>query len=847
MKRLITLCFIVLLLANFLPHSKAQDGVKVFSIDDIVPGEGQAMIFAGYQVLTNCDSQQGCWKAGKLGWFFYDGKSFYKANLGEYMPIIWWDGWVLIKIKPYRIALFRIKNDKLEQLLVMKVTSRRDLYFNGSEILLVEKLGYYDKSILYFFNGTTLSEPIQVNGEVVDAHYGEGAWLLYYTKRIYNGSKVDYWEGIHLIRNGRLFTFNTTYSIADASFNGSEVLIEVEGFINRTRTPWHALYLWDLNSSRLILNKTGYLGFSIYGWNESWYIGDRDVNPYLYRIKNGSLEGITADYVFAEPDYTGRPKLAIGKSILTLKGIVKTRIREEPYLDPMDYWSYMKRAVPFDDGVAYIDYHGKERRLVIVKEGVRQVIPLGELFGEFSIVPIGKELLIYSYLPSGSSRLYKYCCGKLEDITDRLKHLAGVLRVESFTIESVIPWEKGLFLILKPPWEGRLLYYYNGHSFTLIGLNFRPLGSLDGFYVVNAPSGLSYLYNGSCRWRLDYLKGEYARDILVAVNGTKTGFYEFKPWGLKKILEVKAPLKFLYKTGNYMVFLQENDGNMLIFDGASFHVVPVNGSVLALPNGSVVVAKTDYQKTELYLWDFENLKKIGEFPLKLTPIDYVHGVILGKGSSGSFRTLYVYNGSLRVLFPEEEGTNYYYLNGTVLTRKCVFLPVLRCNYTLFSINGSYLGSFKGGMYFGHAFWNGSIYLTNGTHLINSKDFKVVRLPFRIETPSMASSKMGLIIFGNDKLLLYNGRFKDLSEQLFEYYKNHPYYPSNSPKLCKTSPFRKLIPLSSTFPQSPPVNTSAEFSHLEDVFSMKFVELIVVFVLIVIVGRVLQIVQEKKKR
>jgi len=839
MKRLVTLCFILLLTPNFLPYGKAQDGVKVFSIDDIVPGEEQAMIFAGYQVLTDCDSQQGCWKAGKLEWFFYDGKNFYKANFGEYNPVLWWDGWVLIKIKPYRIALFKIKNDKLEQLLVMKVTSRRDLYFNGSEILLVEKLGYYDKSILYFFNGTTLSEPIQVNGEVVDAHYGEGAWLLYYTKRIYNGSKVDYWEGIHLIKNGRLFTFNTTYSITDASLNGSEVLIEVEGFINRTRTPWHALYLWDLNSSRLILNKTGYLGFSIYGWNESWYIGDRDVNPYLYCIKNGSLEGITADYVFAEPDYTGRPKLVIGKNILTLKGIVRIGIREEPYLDPLDYWSYMRRAVPFEDGVAYIDYHGKERRLVIVKEGVREVFPLGKFFGEFSIVPIGKELLIYSYLPNGDSRLYRYRCGKLEDITDRLKHLARVLRVESFTVESVIPWEKGFFLILKPPWEGRLLYHYNGHNFTLIGLNFRPLGNLDGFYVVNAPSGLSYLYNGSCRWRLDYLRGEYAGDILVAVNGTKTGFYEFKPWGLKKILEVKAPLKFLYKTGHYMVFLQENNGNMLIFDGTSFHVVPVNGSVLALPNGSVVIAKTDYQETELYLWDFENLKKIGEFPLELMLIDYVHGVILGKGSSSPFKAIYVYDRSLRVLFSEEEGGDYYYFNRTVLMRKCVFLPVLKCNYTLFSINGSYLGSFKGGMYFGHAFWNGSIYLTNGTHLINSKDFKSVRLPFWIEKPSMVPSKRGLIIFGDDKLLLYNGSFKDLSGQLFEYYKNHPYYPSNSLKLCKTSPFRRLIPLSSTFPPSPSINTSTESSHLEAISSKKLTALIIVFALIgILIVRIL---------
>ncbi|NJE13857.1 hypothetical protein [Thermococcus sp. LS2] len=286
---------------------------------------------------------------------------------------------------------------------------------------------------------------------------------------------------------------------------------------------------------------------------------------------------------------------------------------------------------------------------------------------------------------------------------------------------------------------------------------------------------------------------------------------------------------------------------MMFFDGASFHVVPVNGSVLALSDGSVVIAKTDYQKTELYLWDFKNLKKIGEFPLKLTPIDYLHGVILGKGSSGSFKALYVYNGSLRVLFPEEDETDYYYFNGTVLKRRCVFLPVLRCNYTVFSINGSYLGSFNGGMYFGHAFWNGSIYFTNGTHLINSKDFRTVRLPFWIKKPSMVSSKRDLIIFGNDKLLLYNGSFKDLSEQLFEYYKNHPYYPSNSLKLCKTLPFGKLIPLSSMSPPSSPINTSAESLLLGETSSKKLIALIIAFALtgILIVGILIKTKRENK--
>ncbi len=644
----------------------------------------------------------------------------------------------------------------------------------------------------YFFNGTMHS--IKVHGEVVNARYGSRAWIFEYVKRL---RRADFQEGIYVLKDEKIFTFNTSDMVNDYSFNGTHVLIEVEDHT-------YALYLWNLTSSEL-LNTTQ--GFSIYGWNGTWYLGDRyySQNPQLYRLEGNNLTIVSSDYVYVKGYRNTTPKLVVGNKIVHLKGLAETKVRVDHYLDSMDYWYYLRESASFDDAVAYIQYNGKERKLIIVESGRRQVFPLGEYFGGFSIIPSEKELFIYSYWNDGSSRLYTYREGKLKELTDEVESLSEGVKLEGSKVMAVFPWSKGLFLNVNPLWEGKLLYYYDWTNFTLIGLNFKPLGQIGRFYVLNSQGGISYFHNGSCMWKADTLHGEYTGGIFIARNETATEIYNITEGGLRRLLRLEIPLKFLYRSGGYLVFQQEGTDILAIFNGTSFIRLPIEGHVLGLPDGRVAI----WQHGNLYLWDFRNLKKIGEFSKNLIPIDYRRGIILGESAaSGVFKSLYLYNNSLNMLFPPENNTLYYYLNGTVVEQKCWFFLFKRCNYTVFDLSKHELGEFKGKGYFGYSFWNGDLYFTNGTHLIDFGNSKSIKLPFEIDDASMVSSKRGLVIFGGNKLLLYNGTFRDLSEKFLNAYMNQPYYPSTPLKLCKKLPFKVKELSKNTTHYSPPQPSSS---------------------------------------
>ncbi|WP_456453947.1 hypothetical protein [Thermococcus sp.] len=804
MERMVSLLIIIAVALSIPAYVSAQDGIKVFSVDDVIAGHGQALVFAGHQELTGCDSQQGCWKAGKLSWYLYENGSFRRVDFGDYTPLFWWDGWILARITPYHLRLIRLKNWRLHPLLNLSVHSW-DMYFNGRELVIADKHGYYNSTTLYFFNGTI--SPVRVEGEVDGARWGEGAWIFEYSKRIRRGPG-GFIEGLYVLKDGRLFRFSTPHLIRSYSFNGTHVLIEVNDYINRT--PWYALYLWNLTSPKFILNTTSpYMGFSIHGWNGSWYLGDTysiySQNPLLYRLDGSNLTPAASGYTYVKGYGNVSPKLVVGDRILRLKGLAETRVRIEHYLGSMDYWYYMRRTASFEGGVAYVKY-GKEKRLVVLERREKRVIPLGVYFGEVSIIPAGRELLIYSYWNNGGSKLYIYREGKLEELTDELESLTGEIKLEGPKIESVFPWSNGLFLRVNPLWDGRLLYHYNWTNFTLVGLNFRPLGVFGEFYVLNSPGGISYLHNGSCLWRANALNGEYAGGVLIARNGTATEGYTLNGGGLRRILRLEIPLKFLYRAGRYPVFRQEGTNITAIFNGSSFLRLPVDGRVLGLPEGGVII----WRHGELYLWDFKKLKKIGKLSENLVPIDYRKGLILGEpAASGAFKSLYIYNGSSRVLFPAENGALYHYLNGTVVKRKCRFFLFMRCNYTVFDINGSRIGRFTGKDSFGYSFWNGGLYFTNGTHLIEMGNggSRSLKLPFEIERASMVASKEGLVIFGGDRLLLYNGTFRDLSGEFLSAYRNQPYYPSNPLRLCKKAPFRESGNNTAPTPSSTSSSTS----------------------------------------
>ncbi len=809
MKRLVAFVLILTVLMNISTHVSAQDGTRVFSVDDVIAGDGKALVFAGYQVLTDCESQQGCWKAGKLSWYLYENGSFRRLGFGDYTPLFWWDGWVLAKIRPYHIYLIRLKNWHPQPLFNMSIRMW-NMYFNGDEIV-VAKESYYNSTTLYFFNGTLPMRSIKVDGEIVSARYGSGAWLFHYVKRV-RRYPAEFREGLYVLRDGRVFRFSTSDSIEDYSFNGTHVLVEVGGYVNKT--PWHALYLWNLTASRFLMNMTSrYLGLSIYGWNGTWYLGDRySLNSYLYRLEDNNLTPVTSSYVYVKGYRNTPPRLVVGSRIILLKGLSETRVRVDPYLDSMDYWDYLEGAASFDDAVAYIKYNDKERKLVVVKDGMKRSFPLGEYFDALGIVPAGDGFFLYSYWNRGSSKFYRYSKGRLEDLTGALESISAPLKMQEFRIESVFPWKKGMFLTIKPPWEGRLLYYYNpgNRNFALIGLNFKPLGGIDGFYVLNSQSGLSYLYNGSCLWRAGDLEGEYAGGLLIAINGSATEVYSVNENGIRKLLRLEVPLKFLYRTGRYPVFRQEGADILAVFNGTSFSRIPVEGQILGLPGGGVAICRHEGNRTELYLWDFRNLRKIGEFGKILSLAGYKNGVFLGeKTERGAFKALYIYNGSLRLLFPPENGSLYYYLNGTVLKQSCAFL---RCTYTVFDITGKRIGSFKGRNRFGYSFWRGKLYLTNGTHLILPGKSGTIKLPFEIEDVSLVAYGDRLIIFGGDKLLLYNGTFSDISGMLLRAYHENPYYPSTSLKLCKKPPFEKpAAKRAEPQPSSPSTSSSAAAS------------------------------------
>ncbi len=823
MRRLALLVTILITVMSISTYVSAQEEIKVFSIDDIIPGDGQVLLFAGYQILTGCDSQQGCGKEGKLSWYLYEDGKFYRVDFGRYTPLFWWNGWILAKIIPYHLSVIRMRNWSIQPLFNMSI-HMWNMYFNGNEIVIAEKNGYYNSTTLYFFNGTLPMRSLTLDGEVVDARYGNEAWIFSCVKRIRKGSEIDYLEEIHVLKNGKIFTFNTSHFIEDYSFNGTHLLIEINDYINKT--PWYALYLWNLTSSEFILNITyPYIGLSVYGWNGTWYLGDEyslySQNPQLYRLEGHNLTPTASGYVYVEGYRNISPKLVVGNKIISLRGLAETRVRIEHYLGSMDYWSYLRGTAPFGDGVAYIRYKDKERKLVIVRDGMRQVFPLGEYFGGFSIIPAGKELFIYSYWNDGSSRLYIYREGKLEELTDKLKDVSTPLKMEEFRIESVFPWSKGLFLIIKPLWEGRLLYYYNWTNFTLIGLNFKPLGGLGEFYVLNSQGGISYLYNGSCLWKADTLHGEYAGKFFIARNGTATEIYNVSEKGFRRVLYLGVPLKFLYRTGSYLIFQQEGTDIWAIFNGTSFIRLPVKGHVLELPDDRVAIL----EHGNLYFWNFKNLEKIGEFTKNLVPVDYKGDMILGEPApSKAFKSLYFYNGSLNMLFPPKNDTLYYYLNGTVLEQKCRFFLFKRCNYTVFDLSRHRLGEFTGKDYFGYSFWNGSMYFTNGTHLIEMSggNPKSIKLPFEIEGASMVSSKRGLVVFGGDKLLLYNGTFRNLSGEFLSAYRNQPYYPSTQLKLCKKVPFKKSD--ENITPSSPSSSISSQTSSSTSTLSYSSTQL-----------------------
>jgi len=87
------------------------------------------------------------------------------------------------------------------------------------------------------------------------------------------------------------------------------------------------------------------------------------------------------------------------------------------------------------------------------------------------------------------------------------------------------------------------------------------------------------------------------------------------------------------------------------------------------------------------------------------------------------------------------------------------------------------------------------------------DSRSLKLPFEVERASMVASKEGLVIFGGDRLLLYNGTFRDLSGEFLSAYRNQPYYPSNPLRLCKKSPFGKLGNNTAPTPSSTSSSTS----------------------------------------
>ncbi len=72
MRRLVLFTIILITVISIPTYASAQNEIKVFSIDDVIGGNGKALLFAGYQILTDCESQQGCWKAGKLDWYLYE-------------------------------------------------------------------------------------------------------------------------------------------------------------------------------------------------------------------------------------------------------------------------------------------------------------------------------------------------------------------------------------------------------------------------------------------------------------------------------------------------------------------------------------------------------------------------------------------------------------------------------------------------------------------------------------------------------------------------------------------------------------------------------------------------------
>ncbi|GAB6101934.1 hypothetical protein JCM16138_11570 [Thermococcus atlanticus] len=86
MERMVSLLIIIAVALSIPAYVSAQDGIKVFSVDDVIAGHGQALVFAGHQELTGCDSQQGCWKAGKLSWYLYENGSFRRVDFGDYTP-----------------------------------------------------------------------------------------------------------------------------------------------------------------------------------------------------------------------------------------------------------------------------------------------------------------------------------------------------------------------------------------------------------------------------------------------------------------------------------------------------------------------------------------------------------------------------------------------------------------------------------------------------------------------------------------------------------------------------------------------------------------------------------------
>ncbi len=865
---------IVILFALFLsPKIYAQEGKVVFSIASVIPGENQALILAGYQHLTDCYSMGGCYRAGKLSWFLYDGEKFKEINLNGLTPLFWNNGWILERIVrdekgvPKTFELYRYTADEREKLLSLNVSvdTRYNFvreYSNGSTVMIVHitRNGFPRTNHIYFFDlfKRTISEPIVIKEEFNHVFYGNGVWFLVYRY----GDR----GGVYAIKEGKVYHFSKNADFVDFSFNGTHVLIVYSGYVNRTL--WNAVYIWNFTDEKFILNTTAFrYPLRVYGWNQSWYLGGGGLDWWhLYKLENRSLKLVSTKFVSAFSRFSGTPALVVGSKIIWLKGLADTDLSIYYYTEMMEHWLTPQPA-PFNGSVAYVEYE-RDRKLVIVKDNTTTEIPLNDKFGFYAIIPTKRYLLLLRYIKDGDSALLKYQNGRLVDLTQKLEALCEKPKPVYYHISNIKAW-RNTFLVYLTPSEGHdELFHYNG-SFKYVGRFFYPLGQFGRFYIINNYKDYSHIYNGSCIHNLP-LKGIYTdRRILIAVNGTTTQAYVLEGDKLKSIAIINETLYFWYKAGPYPVFLDKKAfKRVYVFDGRTFHKLPFerrnnNEVAVAYLNESLLIVHAKYMSMEwknkeepsiykfnttVYRWD---LTKIAEFHRFLIPLDYKNdSIILGYRSHGvyapnsPFKGIYAYNRELRVLFEPKDRTVYYYINGTVVAQSCIYGIKVSCSYRVFTSNKKMLGEFKGTDTFDYTFWKGELYLSNGTHLIKvSKSLKSLKLPIKLYRVRMTPLRHGIVLWGVQNIVLYNGTFKDLSDDLVR-----AFLERKDVIFCKSSPLKgvKKEPISETHEvgtTSKTLNTST--AQISKQYTRNYLLFLAAILLLIIL--LLRIIQTKGRK